>query len=236
MLGARSSVETAVGSRPKLNTVRTRAVNTSAETIAVRDRNSSVRSLRAMVQACRHNSRMVPPRLSYGANVRVRDFRRPASTPRLVLHEPAAQLKSDVRRQLRPFIHVVRREHDDPARAAQGSEKRAELPRGGEVQAGEGLVEEEHLRIVNQRLGDCRALHQTARERPRGLFGSVRQAKAREHIRGTSAARAARYAVQRGPEEQILAHAQVSVQMRLMTDPPDRGPAAGHTSRPRLRS
>src|ERR1700747_3143532 len=102
MLGARASVETAVGSRPKLNTVRTRAVNTSAETIAVRDRNSSVRSLRAMVHACRHNSRMQPPRLSYRPTVRVCDFRGPASTPGLVLHEPAAHLERDVRRQLCP--------------------------------------------------------------------------------------------------------------------------------------
>src|SRR2546430_8127400 len=58
MLGARSIVATAVGSRPKLNTVRTSAVNTTAESRAVRVRNSSTRSLRATVHACPRSSRI----------------------------------------------------------------------------------------------------------------------------------------------------------------------------------
>jgi len=43
--------ETAVGSRPKLKTVSTSAVNTTADRNAVRVRNSSTRSLRATVHA-----------------------------------------------------------------------------------------------------------------------------------------------------------------------------------------
>src|SRR2546425_12193189 len=54
-------VGTAVGSRPKLNTVSTRAVNTSADTMAVRVRNSSTRSLRATLHACRSRSAIGPP-------------------------------------------------------------------------------------------------------------------------------------------------------------------------------
>src|SRR5260370_1156299 len=51
MLGARRSAGTAVGSRPKLNTVSTRAVNTAADRTAVRVRNSSTRPLRATTPA-----------------------------------------------------------------------------------------------------------------------------------------------------------------------------------------
>src|SRR3989442_7565101 len=54
-------VGTAVGSRPKLNTVSTRAVNTTADTMAVRVRNSSTRSLRATLHACRSRSAIGPP-------------------------------------------------------------------------------------------------------------------------------------------------------------------------------
>src|SRR2546425_4064249 len=56
IVGARSRADTAVGSRPKLNTVSTSAVNTTAETMAVRVRNSSSRSLRATAHACRNSS------------------------------------------------------------------------------------------------------------------------------------------------------------------------------------
>src|SRR5205823_257556 len=88
MLGARSIVATAVGSRPKLNTVRTRAVNTTAESRAVRVRNSSTRSLRATTHACPSNSR-----IRHGLPVRLGDLRRAARPSRCQLHEPPEPLE-----------------------------------------------------------------------------------------------------------------------------------------------
>src|SRR5439155_1685887 len=67
MLGARSIVATAVGSRPKLNTVSTSAVNTTADSTAVRVRNSRSRSLRAIVQAWRRVSPTSRPPHSPGS-------------------------------------------------------------------------------------------------------------------------------------------------------------------------
>src|SRR5438270_628339 len=117
MLGARSIVATAVGSRPKLNTVRTRAVNTTAESRAVRVRNSSSRSLRATVQACASRSR-----IGHGPAVRLRDLARPPSTARGHLHEPPVPLERHVRRELDTLVDVVRRE---PSLAGAGSTPRA---------------------------------------------------------------------------------------------------------------
>src|SRR3989454_9039580 len=91
MLGARSIAATAVGSRPKLNTMRTSAVNTTAERIAVRVRNSSTRSLRASVHAWRSVSptgHRPPVLFGHGAG------RAAAARPQG--HEPAALLKRDV--------------------------------------------------------------------------------------------------------------------------------------------
>src|SRR5207245_4694220 len=89
--GARSIAATAVGSRPKLNTVRTSAVKTAAERIAVRVRNSSTRALRASVHAWRSVSPTAhrPPVL-----LDHRAGRAGAARPQG--HEPAPLLKRDV--------------------------------------------------------------------------------------------------------------------------------------------
>src|SRR6266513_5169970 len=108
MLGARSIVGTAVGSRPKLNTVRTSAVNTTAERIAVRVRNSSSKSLRATTQASFSRS-STGDRLA----VRLGDLRARATCPGTELQEPAAVLERDIGRQLHAFVHVVRGDDDD---------------------------------------------------------------------------------------------------------------------------
>src|SRR5438094_6091188 len=113
MLGARSRVDTAVGSRPKLKTVRTSAVKTSAETIAVRDRNSRVRSLRAIVQACRNSSPTASA--SDRTTVRLGDLRGAAPAPRRELHEPPTELERDVGGELHAFVDVVRRQHQRAA-------------------------------------------------------------------------------------------------------------------------
>src|SRR5207245_10807827 len=97
MLGATSIVGTAVGSRPKLNTVSTSAVNTTAERIAVRVRNSSSRSLRATTQASFSRSSTGDP---YRLAVRVCHLRAVAPGPGSELHEAAAVLEGDIGRQL----------------------------------------------------------------------------------------------------------------------------------------
>src|SRR2546425_12136516 len=88
IVGARSRVDTAVGSRPKLNTVSTRAVNTTAETMAVRVRNSSSRSLRATAHACRNSSA-----IGHGAPVGCGDLGGGARSARRGVHEPPPALE-----------------------------------------------------------------------------------------------------------------------------------------------
>src|SRR2546426_417294 len=83
MLGARSIAATAVGSRPKLNTMRTSAVNTTAERIAVRVRNSSTRSLRASVHAWRSVSTTGPRPPGGRAPRLVRSILQPRAAQRL---------------------------------------------------------------------------------------------------------------------------------------------------------
>src|SRR5258705_219437 len=50
MLGTSTTLETAVGSRPKLNTISTSTTNTAADRIPVRERNSTSRSLDATIR------------------------------------------------------------------------------------------------------------------------------------------------------------------------------------------
>src|SRR3989442_7836671 len=160
MLGARSIAATAVGSRPKLNTIRTSAANTTAERIAVRVRNSSTRSLRASVHAWRSVSATGhrPPELR-GHRTGRADPARPKG------HEPAALLKRDVGGELDALVHVVRREHHDPPRAGELCEQAAQLGRRRQVESRERLAPHQHPRLVQQRAGDPGALHQAPRER-----------------------------------------------------------------------
>src|SRR5438552_2574917 len=141
MLGARSIVGTAVGSRPKLNTVSTNAVNTTAERIAVRVRNSSNKSLRATTQASFSRS-STGDRLA----VRLGDLRARTPGPGAQLHEPAAMLERDVGRQLNAFVHVVRGNHNDTALPHELREQPAgedleqrRLPRAVGAEDGEGV-------------------------------------------------------------------------------------------------
>src|SRR5439155_1127160 len=107
MVGARSMVGTAVGSRPKLNTVRTSAVNTTVETIAVRVRNSSSRSFRATVHAWANSSS-----IGHRPPVRLRDSGGFPPAPRREVNEPAVPLERHVGSELDPLVDVVRRQHD----------------------------------------------------------------------------------------------------------------------------
>src|SRR2546421_209115 len=90
-----------------------RAVNTTAESRAVRVRNSSSRSLRAPVHACASSSR-----IGHGPPVRLGDLARPPSTARGHLHEPPVPLERHVGGELDTLVDVVRREHQHAPGAA----------------------------------------------------------------------------------------------------------------------
>src|SRR5438128_3330701 len=155
MLGAIVSVGMAVGSRPKLKTTSTRAVNTAADRIAVRVRNSSSRSFRAMAHACRTKSDT-----GYRPAVSCGDLGGPPRAARRDLDEAAAVLEGDLGRELHSLLDVVGGEHDGAAPAGQLGEQAAELRRRGEVEAGERLVEQQHPRLVHQGARDGGALDQ----------------------------------------------------------------------------
>src|SRR3989442_1056271 len=133
ILGAKSTVATAVGSRPKLNTVKTRAVNTTADTKAVRERNSSSKSLRPIAQACRSTSRT-----GHRLAIRLGDLGATAPGSGSEVHEAAARLERDVRGQLDALVHVVRRQHHDPP-TSQLAQEATELRRRRQVDPGERL-------------------------------------------------------------------------------------------------
>src|SRR5438034_4145391 len=135
MVGARSMVGTAVGSRPKLNTVRTSAVNTMAETRAVRVRNSSSRSLRATVHACASSS-PIGPRAPNRPPVRLRDVGGPPPCARRKVDEAAAPLERDVGRELDPLVDVVRRQHEHAAPPRRPAPPRPPRPRPGPGRGG----------------------------------------------------------------------------------------------------
>src|SRR5512140_1933181 len=102
MPGARSIALTAVGSRAKLKIASTSAVKTSAETNAVRLRNSSSTSLAAMAHATRSSSgtgrrlRVAPP------------VRGEVAVHRRARGEAPRDLDGHVRRELEPLVDVVR--------------------------------------------------------------------------------------------------------------------------------
>src|SRR5437879_8445312 len=140
-------VGTAVGSRPKLNTVSTRAVTTSAATIAVRVRNPSTKSLRATVHACRSRSAIHPPSspsspslFRHRPTVLLGDLGGAAAAARRELNEPAAPLERHYAGELDALVHVVGREHDAAARNARLSPQRATRRRRLAVAPGRGQL------------------------------------------------------------------------------------------------
>src|SRR5207253_8930518 len=87
------------------------AVNTTAETRAVRVRNSGSRSLRATIHACASSS-PIGPRAPNRPPVRLRDVGGPPPCARRKVDEAAAPLERDIGRELDPLVHVVRRARD----------------------------------------------------------------------------------------------------------------------------
>src|SRR3989454_627170 len=150
MVGARAMGRAAGGSRPKIETVRTRGGKTTAGTKGVRERNSSTKSLRATVHACRSRSAIHPPSspsspslFRHRPTVLLGDLGGAAAAARRELNEPAAPLERHYAGELDALVHVVGREHDAAARTAQLSQQRAQRRRRLEVEPGERLVEQQ---------------------------------------------------------------------------------------------
>src|SRR5882762_6417981 len=159
MLGARSTAATAVGSRPKLNTSRTSTVNTTADRMAVRDRNSTSRSLRASSHPWRRISTT-----GHRPAVGVRDLRRVAPAAGREVYEPTRPHERHVGRELGPLLDVVGDEDGDAACGGLLGEKLTRFLGGGAIEPREGFVEQQHPRIVDQGARDGDALHETARQ------------------------------------------------------------------------
>src|SRR6266496_615344 len=119
MLGARSKLETAVGSWPNWNTTNTCTTKTATETIAVRERNSTSRSFDATAHAWRSRS---------GDRIAIilRHLRRPARAAWGEMHEAAGAHECDLGRESRSFFHVVGHQHRRAARGGMLGEQAAE--------------------------------------------------------------------------------------------------------------
>src|SRR5947199_10473305 len=115
-------VGTPGASRPKLNRNSTSALTTSAGTMAVRVRNSSTKSLRATVHACRSRSAIHPPSspsspslFRHRPTVLLGDLGGAAAAARRELNEPAAPLERHYAGELDPLVPAVGPEPDAAA-------------------------------------------------------------------------------------------------------------------------
>src|SRR5712664_807530 len=155
MLGARSTLETAVGSRPKLNTTSTSTTKTATERIAVRERNSTSRSLDATAQACRS-------RLGDRIAIVLAHLLRTAPGARGKVHEPARAHERDVRGEPRAFLHVVRHENSRTTGCRVPRQQTAQRFGGDAIEPGKRLVEQQHSGVMDQRTRDRDPLHESA--------------------------------------------------------------------------
>src|SRR5260221_7670435 len=147
MLGASTRLETAVGSRPKLNTIKTSTTKTTAERIPVRARNSTTRSLAATVQACRSRS---GDRIA----ILLRDLLRSTAGARREMHEPAGAHEGDIGRELRSLFDVVCHQNRRTTLFHRIAQKAAKSFSRDAIEAGERLVEQQDCRVVHQCPGD----------------------------------------------------------------------------------
>src|SRR5260370_6008552 len=172
MPGAMSTAATAVRSRPKLNASSTRITNAAADTIPVRARTSTMRSLRATRQACFAQSGNCPPDR---AAIREGNGARITAGPWRELHQAAVAHERDVGRELRSLFHVVRHEYRGTAGGGMLRQQPAERLARDPVEPSERFIEEQDSRIVYQRTRDRHALHETARQRPHPALGLLYQ-------------------------------------------------------------
>ena len=81
-------------------------------------------------------------------------------------HQPAARDDGDAAAQRLGVAEDVRAEEHRPALVAQLENQRADVAAAERIEPGHRLVEEDQLRVVEQRLRDADALHHPLRELP----------------------------------------------------------------------
>ena len=130
------------------------------------------------------------------------------------------------------LFHVMGREHDRRAVAlAQMGQMVGEIAARGRIESGARLVEQQDLRLMEQRLGQLDAALKPARERFDQIGGACVKSKAREHRRDSLAQAAAGDSVQMPVMAQILGHGQLAVEARMLKDNAE--PAADAVVSPR---
>src|SRR5205809_6335625 len=228
MLGARSTLEAAVGSRPKLNTTSTSTTKTAAERIAVRERNSTSRSLEATVQAWRRS-------LGDCITIVLAHLLGTSPAPRSEMREAARAHECDVGRGLCTFIDIVGHQDGSPAFGGILAQQLPQLLGSHPVETGEGLVQEQDARVMDQRSRDGGSLYQAARQLAHPPMLMILQTETTEKTILAEEEFTFRYVVQRRPETQILAHRELAVELRLVADPADRAASALDLRPPALR-
>src|SRR6266576_5449326 len=215
MLGTSTTLATAVGSRPKLNTISTSTTNTAADRIPVRERNSTSRSLDATVQAWRS-------RLGDRTAILRRDLLRSTAAARREMDETAGAHEGDVRRELRSLFDVVCHQNRRTTLFHHVAQKAAQRFGRNAVEARERLIEQQDRRVVHQRPGDRDALYQPTRQRADGTIRVVVQSQPCQEVARR------RHIVERCPEPEVLAHGELRVELWLVPDPPDGAAATFH--------
>src|SRR6266566_3901612 len=157
MLGTSTTLETAVGSRPKLNTI------------------STSTTLAATVQAWRSRS-------GDRTAILLRDLLRTTAGARREMDEAAGAHEGDVRRELRSLFDVVCHQNRRTTLFHHVAQKAAQRLGRDAVEAGERLVEQQNRRVVQQRPGDRDALYQPPRQRAHGTIRVVVQSQPRQEV------------------------------------------------------
>src|SRR5712691_1267040 len=219
MLGARSTLETAVGSWPNWNTTSTSTTKTATERIAVRERNSTSRSLDATAQAWRSM-------FGYLIAIVLTHLFRTASGARSKVHESPHAHECDVRCEFRPFIDIVGHKYRGPAFGGLLAQNLPQLRGSHSVQPCKGLVQEQYAGVMYQRPRDGGSLYQAARQLVDPAMFVILQTEAKQEIVFAEQEFTLRYVVQRRPKTQILPKCQLPVQLRLVPDPADGAAAA----------
>ena len=98
-----------------------------------------------------------------------------ANLPHLALgHQPAAVQQDDVRRERLDLVQDVTGDHHASSSPIQAADHFQQVAPGHRIGAGERLVQKQHARLVDQRLGQLRPLPHSlgvAADRPVHVFG-----------------------------------------------------------------
>ena len=135
--------------------------------------------------------------------------------------------KRDAIAQLVGLLHVVRGEDDRGAALRQVGDDPVQVARGARIQSARRLVEEEHLRVVEQRPREQQPLAHAGGERLGPAALRVGQADALENLLGARA----RQAVELAEQLEVLHRREALVQRGVLGDQVDLGANAFELAR-----